>query len=159
MLPGFQSILVNAANEPKGNQGDHRRPTYKSPQVLVLAPTRELSNQIATEAYKYHSSGVSTVSLYGGAPKGGQIASLRQGADCVVATPGRCNDLMDEGVFDTRKIKYLVLDEADRMCVHSIYNPLFCSALFLCPGLIVFFSFYELLNTRLSTSVYILFTV
>lgn len=117
LLPGFQNILVNSANQPKHNPTERRRPAYKSPQVLVLAPTRELSNQIATEAYKYHAAGVSTVSLYGGAPKGAQVASLRQGADCVVATPGRCNDLIDEGVFDISKIKYLVLDEADRMYV------------------------------------------
>lgn len=83
--------------------------------MLVLAPTRELGNQIAAEASKYHSTGIDTVCLYGGASKGGQMGKLRRGADCVVATPGRCNDLIDEGAFDISQVRYLVLDEADRM--------------------------------------------
>jgi superfamily II DNA/RNA helicase len=83
--------------------------------VLVLAPTRELGNQIAAEAAKYHVAGIDTVCVYGGASKGAQMASLRRGADCVVATPGRCIDLIDEGAFDLSQIRYLVLDEADRM--------------------------------------------
>ena len=118
LLPGFQKILANTEvnNVPQTGRRPYRR-SVKSPQVLVLAPTRELSNQIAVEAYKYEAAGISTVSVYGGAHKGEQVRALRAGADVVVATPGRCNDLINDGALDPTQIKYLVLDEADRMCV------------------------------------------
>jgi superfamily II DNA/RNA helicase len=117
LLPGFHSILTKASTRGKAQAqgGDRRSRYYKSPEVLVLAPTRELGNQIAAEAAKYHVAGIDTVCVYGGASKGAQMASLRKGADCVVATPGRCIDLIDEGAFDLSQIRYLVLDEADRM--------------------------------------------
>jgi ATP-dependent RNA helicase DDX5/DBP2 len=111
LLPGFNNILTEAPQ--KRGAGGSR--FYKSPRTLVLAPTRELGNQIAAEASKYYSAGIDTVCLYGGAPKGAQMGELRRGADCVVATPGRCNDMIQEGAFDISQIKYLVLDEADRM--------------------------------------------
>lgn len=53
--------------------------------------------------------------LYGGAPKGPQLRELEHGADIVVATPGRLNDIMDMGKVNLRQIALLVLDEADRM--------------------------------------------
>ena len=83
--------------------------------MLVLAPTRELTVQISTEAQKYTSAGIDTVTVYGGASKGPQVSALRKGVDCVVATPGRCNDLLEGGALDLSKVQYLVLDEADRM--------------------------------------------
>ena len=113
LLPGFHNILSQVKNTPKKEYGSRR--TYKSPQVMVLAPTRELGNQIAAEATKYSNAGIDTVCVYGGASKNTQIANLRRGADCVVGTPGRAIDLIDEGAFDLSQIKYLVLDEADRM--------------------------------------------
>lgn len=120
LMPGFQNILKNIQQPAVGNRSDRGtfRRSFKAPQVLVLAPTRELSNQIAAEATKYQSAGISTVALYGGASKGEQVRALRNGADVVVATPGRCNDLIEDGAFDISQIKYLVLDEADRMYVY-----------------------------------------
>jgi len=117
LLPGFQDILSKSQQPAAGARSDRGtfRRSHKAPQMLILAPTRELSNQIAAEATKYQSAGITTVSLYGGAHKGEQVRALRNGADVVVATPGRCNDLIEDGAFDTSKIKYLVLDEADRM--------------------------------------------
>lgn len=119
LLPGFHNILSNkekagGGEERRNERGTFRR-SYNAPQVLVLAPTRELSNQIAAESLKYKDAGLDTVALYGGASKGDQIRGLRNGANVVVATPGRCNDLIEDGAFDVSKIKYLVLDEADRM--------------------------------------------
>jgi len=117
LLPGFHNILSNkekAGDDRRNERGTFRR-SYAAPQVLVLAPTRELSNQIAAEALKYKDAGLDTVALYGGASKGDQVRGLRNGATVVVATPGRCNDLIEDGAFDVSKIKYLVLDEADRM--------------------------------------------
>ena len=88
----------------------------RTPRVLVLAPTRELTKQIEAEARKFGKvSGHHCMSVYGGAPKGEQIRSLRVGVDMVVATPGRCYDLMKMGYLQTDKIEYLVLDEADQM--------------------------------------------
>lgn len=53
--------------------------------------------------------------LYGGAPKGPQLKELERGADIVVATPGRLNDIIDMGRIKLRQVSFLVLDEADRM--------------------------------------------
>mmetsp|Transcript_73375 Transcript_73375/g.116157 ORF Transcript_73375/g.116157 Transcript_73375/m.116157 type:complete len:664 (+) Transcript_73375:33-2024(+) len=87
-----------------------------SPRGLVLAPTRELVQQIQEEAKKYEAAtGIKTVALYGGEKKNLQMQALKVMPDIVVATPGRCNDLADMGAIDLSKVQYLVLDEADRM--------------------------------------------
>ncbi|RKF64037.1 ATP-dependent RNA helicase dbp3 [Erysiphe neolycopersici] len=83
--------------------------------ALVVSPTRELAmqsyeqiNQLCT------TSGVKAVCIYGGVPKDEQRRALKT-ADIIVATPGRLNDLLNEGCTDLSKVEYLVLDEADRM--------------------------------------------
>lgn len=86
------------------------------PILLVLAPTRELSVQIMEETQKFgRPIGVRSVCCYGGAPKWGQISALERGVECVIATPGRLNDLLEMRKADLSSIKFLVLDEADRM--------------------------------------------
>ncbi|XP_049933850.1 ATP-dependent RNA helicase-like protein DB10 isoform X2 [Nymphaea colorata] len=86
------------------------------PTVLVLAPTRELATQIQDEAIKFgQSSRISCTCLYGGAPKGPQLRELERGADIVVATPGRLNDIFDMKKINFSQVSFLVLDEADRM--------------------------------------------
>ncbi|TQD96901.1 hypothetical protein C1H46_017506 [Malus baccata] len=86
------------------------------PTVLVLAPTRELATQIQDEVLKFgRASRVSCTCLYGGAPKGPQLKELDRGADIVVATPGRLNDILEMKKIDFRQVSLLVLDEADRM--------------------------------------------
>ncbi|KAL6970190.1 RNA helicase [Sarracenia purpurea var. burkii] len=93
----------------------HNNP-QNGPTVLVLAPTRELATQIQDEAIKFgRSSRVSCTCLYGGAPKGPQLKELDRGADIVVATPGRLNDILEMKKIDFRQVSLLVLDEADRM--------------------------------------------
>lgn len=93
----------------------HNDPTC-GPTVLVLAPTRELATQIQDEVIKFgRSSRVSCTCLYGGAPRAHQIKELDRGADIVVATPGRLNDILDSKKIDFGQISLLVLDEADRM--------------------------------------------
>ncbi|EPS60732.1 hypothetical protein M569_14070, partial [Genlisea aurea] len=93
----------------------HNNP-LNGPSVLVLAPTRELATQIQDEAIKFgRSSRFSCTCLYGGAPKGPQLRELERGADIVVATPGRLNDILDMKKIDFRQVSLLVLDEADRM--------------------------------------------
>ncbi|CAI0438245.1 unnamed protein product [Linum tenue] len=93
----------------------HNNP-QNGPTVLVLAPTRELATQIQEEVNKFgRSSRVSCTCLYGGAPKGPQLNELDRGADIVVATPGRLNDILEMKKIDFRQVSLLVLDEADRM--------------------------------------------
>ncbi|KZO90419.1 DEAD-domain-containing protein [Calocera viscosa TUFC12733] len=87
-----------------------------SPSVLVVAPTRELVVQIATESLKYtQSCRITVVPVYGGTDKRVQMQNLRRGADVIIATPGRLNDLVQMNVLNLGRITYLVMDEADRM--------------------------------------------
>ncbi|RMZ55871.1 hypothetical protein APUTEX25_003837, partial [Auxenochlorella protothecoides] len=86
------------------------------PLALVLSPTRELSSQIYDEARKFcYQTGVRPVVVYGGAPQVQQLRELERGCDFLVATPGRLIDIMDRGRVSLAKIRYLALDEADRM--------------------------------------------
>eukprot|EP00019_Armaparvus_languidus_P002038 CAMPEP_0168596548 /NCGR_PEP_ID=MMETSP0420-20121227/10077_1 /TAXON_ID=498008 /ORGANISM="Pessonella sp." /LENGTH=498 /DNA_ID=CAMNT_0008633115 /DNA_START=41 /DNA_END=1533 /DNA_ORIENTATION=+ len=86
------------------------------PIVLVLAPTRELAVQIEKEASKFGgTSRIKSVCVYGGSDKRKQIGLLRQGAEIVIATPGRLIDLLSSHQTNLRRVTYLVLDEADRM--------------------------------------------
>jgi len=86
------------------------------PIALVLAPTRELAQQIATVAKDFGSSSrIRSTCLFGGAPKGPQIRDIQNGCEIVIATPGRLLDILNMGKFNLRRCTYLVLDEADRM--------------------------------------------
>jgi len=86
------------------------------PTTLVLAPTRELALQIYEEAKKFaYRSWVRPCVVYGGQPMGDQLRDLDRGCNLLVATPGRLVDLIERGRISLSGIKYLVLDEADRM--------------------------------------------
>lgn len=86
------------------------------PQALVLAPTRELAVQVAEEAEKLSPSRhFKTVAIYGGQRFGGQLEKLRRGCTLVVGTPGRVFDHLTRGTISLEKVRYVVLDEADRM--------------------------------------------
>lgn len=86
------------------------------PVALILAPTRELSIQIYEEALKFsYRSGIRVVVVYGGADPKIQSRELEKGADIIVATPGRLIDFTNRGRITLSLIKYLILDEADRM--------------------------------------------
>uniref|UniRef100_A0A673I578 RNA helicase n=1 Tax=Sinocyclocheilus rhinocerous TaxID=307959 RepID=A0A673I578_9TELE len=83
---------------------------------LVLAPTRELAQQVQQVAYDYgKSSRIKSTCVYGGAPKGPQIRDLERGVEICIATPGRLIDFLEAGKTNLRRCTYLVLDEADRM--------------------------------------------
>src|SRR5690625_166557 len=90
---------------------------HESPQVLVLAPTRQLPLQVAEafSSYAAHIPSVSVLPVYGGSSYGPQLAGLRRGATIVVGTPGRVIDHLERGSLDLSALKYLVLDEADEM--------------------------------------------
>ncbi|KAG9530980.1 DEAD-domain-containing protein, partial [Aureobasidium melanogenum] len=86
------------------------------PTSLILAPTRELVSQIYDEARKFsYRSWVRPCVVYGGADIGHQLRQIERGCDLLVATPGRLVDLIERGRISLQNIKYLVLDEADRM--------------------------------------------
>ncbi|MGI9824226.1 DEAD/DEAH box helicase [Agromyces sp. Marseille-Q5079] len=91
--------------------------SQKSPQALVLAPTRELALQVceAFEKYASRMRGVHILPVYGGQGYGVQLSALRRGVHIVVGTPGRIMDHLDKGTLDLSQLKYLVLDEADEM--------------------------------------------
>lgn len=85
--------------------------------ALILAPTRELAEQIhQTVQLLGQKTKVRSVAIYGGVSKGPQLGALRRGAEIVVACPGRLLDHMDAGDIDLTQVEVLVLDEADRMC-------------------------------------------
>ncbi|KAL9672795.1 hypothetical protein QQ045_029047 [Rhodiola kirilowii] len=86
------------------------------PMALILSPTRELSCQIHEEAKKFsYQTGVKVAVVYGGAPVNQQLRELERGVDILVATPGRLVDLLERARISLQMIKYLALDEADRM--------------------------------------------
>lgn len=86
------------------------------PLALVLAPTRELAVQIARECDKFgQASGITCIAIYGGVTKGPQVRALSQPHHILVATPGRLNDFLETKTAKISSVKYLVLDEADRM--------------------------------------------
>ncbi len=87
------------------------------PQVLVLAPTRELAIQVseAFQRYASHIKGFHVLPIYGGQEYGAQIRQLKRGVHVVVGTPGRIMDHMRKGTLKLAALKTLVLDEADEM--------------------------------------------
>jgi ATP-dependent RNA helicase DeaD len=89
----------------------------KTPQVLVLAPTRELALQVseAFERYAAHIKGLHVLPVYGGQGYGVQLSALRRGVHVVVGTPGRVMDHLEKGTLDLSALRFVVLDEADEM--------------------------------------------
>ena len=85
--------------------------------ALIVAPTRELAEQIYQAAVDYgKNTKIRSVAIYGGVSKGPQVKALRRGAEIVVACPGRLLDHVNDGTIDLSKVEVLVLDEADTMC-------------------------------------------
>ena len=102
LLPIFQRLI--------------QQPTRKI-RVLILAPTRELAEQIYQASVDLgRHTGVRSAAIYGGVSKSPQLAKLRQGPEIVVACPGRLLDHLSEGTIDLSQLEVLVLDEADTMC-------------------------------------------
>jgi ATP-dependent RNA helicase RhlE len=88
----------------------------KRVRVLIIAPTRELAEQIHDHVCQLgRQTKLKSITIYGGVNKNPQIGKLREGIEIAVACPGRLIDLMDQGVIDLSRLEVLVLDEADRM--------------------------------------------
>lgn len=119
LFPILSQAFINGPSAPPaqaaGGYGYGRqRKAY--PTSLILAPTRELVSQIYDESRKFaYRSWVRPCVVYGGADIGSQLRQIERGCDLLVATPGRLVDLIERGRISLQNIKYLVLDEADRM--------------------------------------------
>lgn len=98
------------------SQGNSKKYQQKSPEILVMVPTRELSEQIR-DVYVEIAKGleVKIMTLMGGVDQEAQIDQLKKGVDIVIATPGRMFDLVSQGYLKLDSIKTVVLDEADHM--------------------------------------------
>mmetsp|Transcript_2540 Transcript_2540/g.3389 ORF Transcript_2540/g.3389 Transcript_2540/m.3389 type:complete len:586 (-) Transcript_2540:112-1869(-) len=109
-------FLLPSLHQHLHGQGSRVNRGFRKPVMLILAPTRELACQIMDETKKFgRPMGISSVCCYGGSSKYPQIAQLERGVDCIIATPGRINDLLEMRKADLSGVKFLVLDEADRM--------------------------------------------
>eukprot|EP01135_Chromosphaera_perkinsii_P008566 Nk52_evm8s1401 gene=Nk52_evmTU8s1401 len=93
------------------------------PFAIIMAPTRELANQIEEETVKFaRPLGIRTVAIIGGLSKEEQGFKIRQGCDIVIATPGRLKDVLDSHYLVLNRCTYVVLDEADRMIEMNFEN-------------------------------------
>jgi ATP-dependent RNA helicase DeaD len=92
-------------------------PDLKAVQVLILCPTRELAEQVASEIHQLTSfkRGIGAVPIYGGASYDRQLFELRKGTQIVIGTPGRLMDHLERGTLKLDQLKVVILDEADRM--------------------------------------------
>ena len=92
------------------------KPTTGTPQILILAPTRELALQVTEELKSFLGKKKAKImTVYGGAPISTQVSELRRGADVVVGTPGRVVDMIKRGALDLSSLDHFILDEADEM--------------------------------------------
>jgi len=98
----------------------------RSTQALILSPTRELCLQITNEIKQYskYVKGLHTVAVYGGASITEQAKEVKRGAQIIVATPGRMQDMINRGLVNIKNISYCILDEADEMLNMGFYDDI-----------------------------------
>ncbi|CAI4051895.1 hypothetical protein SKDZ_15G3460 [Saccharomyces kudriavzevii ZP591] len=109
-----ESFKTGPSPQPESQGSFYQKKAY--PTAVIMAPTRELATQIFDESKKFtYRSWVKACVVYGGSPIGNQLREIERGCDLLVATPGRLNDLLERGKISLANVKYLVLDEADRM--------------------------------------------
>ncbi|CAG7846912.1 ATP-dependent RNA helicase ded1 [Serendipita indica DSM 11827] len=114
LFPILSSLFAGGPRPVPDDAHSYHRKAY--PTTLILAPTRELVSQIHDEARKFaYRSWVRPAVVYGGADINLQLRQIERGCDLLSATPGRLVDLIERGRISLANIKYLVLDEADRM--------------------------------------------
>jgi superfamily II DNA/RNA helicase len=117
----FGAPLVERLME---NNGGKNSQMGRKPRALILAPTRELALQIARTVQPIaRSVGLFTTQIYGGVPQYRQVSALQRGVDIIVGTPGRIEDLIEQGKLDLSEISITVLDEADHMCDLGFLEP------------------------------------
>jgi len=103
------SLFTRMHRNPAADSGD-------SPQALIIAPTRELADQIFHEAERLGKfTGFRMLAVYGGIDYRKQMETLQNGVDVLIGTPGRLIDYFKQHVYSLKKTRYLIIDEADRM--------------------------------------------
>ena len=91
-------------------------PEKRAIRALILAPTRELALQIGASFAEYgRFLNIRHLAIFGGVSQNVQTSELRKGVDVLIATPGRLQDLMQQGFISLNRVEFFVLDEADRM--------------------------------------------
>ncbi|XP_041753366.1 probable ATP-dependent RNA helicase DDX4 isoform X2 [Coregonus clupeaformis] len=109
LLPILQQLMADGVAASRFSE-------VQEPEVIIVAPTRELINQIYMEARKFaHGTCVRPVVVYGGISTGHTIREVLKGCNVLCGTPGRLMDIIGRGKIGLSKLRYLVLDEADRM--------------------------------------------
>lgn len=100
--------------------------TKRHTQALILSPTRELCLQITNEIKNYskYVPGLHSVAIYGGASIVEQAKEVKKGAQVIVATPGRMQDMINRGMINISQIQYCILDEADEMLNMGFYDDI-----------------------------------
>lgn len=121
----FAIPIIQKIHEQK-NKGSRRQI-----QSLILTPTRELAVQIADSFRSYGKyTQLKYYAIYGGVSQNPQVEALRRGIDVLIATPGRLNDLINQGLVNLESVKMFVLDEADRMLdmgfIHDVKKIVSC---------------------------------
>ena len=117
----FGAPLVERLMEDGGGM---KRAAGRAPRALILAPTRELALQIDRTVQPIaRSVGLFTTQIYGGVPQARQVGGLNRGVDIVIGTPGRIEDLEQQGHLDLSEVEIVVLDEADHMCDLGFLEP------------------------------------
>ncbi len=98
----------------------------KQTQGIILSPTRELCLQIANEIKQYskYVKGLHSVAVYGGASITEQARDVKRGAQIIIATPGRLQDMINRGMINIKNIRFCVLDEADEMLNMGFYEDI-----------------------------------
>ncbi len=106
------------------SQKGRKREFGRAPRAIILAPTRELALQIDRTVQPIaRSVGLFTTQIYGGVPQARQVGALKKGVDIVIGTPGRIEDLIQQGKLDLSDVRIAVLDEADHMCELGFVEP------------------------------------
>jgi ATP-dependent RNA helicase DeaD len=98
----------------------------RNTQALILSPTRELCLQITNEIklYSKYEKGLNVVAVYGGASISEQARDIKRGAQIIVATPGRMQDMINRGLVNISQINFCILDEADEMLNMGFYEDI-----------------------------------
>ncbi len=131
--PLVERLLTLSSGHPASEQREEKlvrgerarkRAHGRNPRALILAPTRELALQIDRTIQPIAQSvGLFTTQIYGGVPQARQVGALQRGVDIIIGTPGRIEDLIEQGRLNLSEIQITVLDEADHMCDLGFLEP------------------------------------
>ncbi len=120
----FKPVRNARGTTPRSQRGSRGAPARR-PRVLVLSPTRELAAQIDESFATYgKNTQLRQTVIFGGVNQFRQVKALQRGVDILVATPGRLEDLMEQGHIELSSVEILVLDEADRMLDMGFIEPI-----------------------------------